>query len=109
MQRPSILKHLRDIIILPFTVAVIIPYLCYNKNQTLFSDSGFFKVLGLVLLSSGVLLFLWSVYLFWAFGKGTLAPWTATHHGLLQRSVDVGIAVQGAHCVSQPGEHVAWS
>ena len=78
MQQPSILKHTRDIIILPFTATVIIPYLCYNKNQSLFPDHFVFKALGVVFLISGTCLFLWSVYLFWAFGKGTLAPWTPT-------------------------------
>ena len=78
MQRPSILKHIRDIIILPFTMTVILPWLLYNKNQTLFPESIVFKLLGLVFLISGLVLFFWSVYLFWAFGKGTLAPWTPT-------------------------------
>jgi len=78
MQQPSILKHLRDIIILPFTVTVIIPWLCYNKNQSLFPDSVIFEALSLVFFISGLTLFFWSVYLFWAYGKGTLAPWTPT-------------------------------
>jgi len=59
-------------------MTVILPYLCYNKNQTLFPDSIVFKVLGLVFFISGLALFFRSVYLFWAFGKGTLAPWTPT-------------------------------
>ncbi len=84
MQQPSILKHIRDIIILPFTVAVIIPYLCYDKNQSLFPDSGFLTILGFVFLSSGALLFFWSVYLFWAFGKGTLAPWEPTQNLIIR-------------------------
>src|SRR4030095_4204573 len=78
MRQPSILKHIRDIIILPFTVTFIIPWLCYDKNQTLLPDSFVFKVLGLVFLISGLALFGSCVYLFWAFGKGTLAPWTPT-------------------------------
>jgi len=44
----------------------------------LFPDSVFLKMLGLVFLISGAFLFLWCVYLFWAFGKGTLAPWAPT-------------------------------
>jgi len=59
-------------------MTVILPYLCYNKNQTLFPDRIVFKVIGLVFLISGLALFVWTVYLFWAFGKGTLAPWTPT-------------------------------
>ncbi|HEY0668155.1 MAG TPA: isoprenylcysteine carboxylmethyltransferase family protein [Sphingobacteriaceae bacterium] len=78
MQRPSILKHIRDIIILPLTVTVIIPYLSYKKEQTLFPDSVILKAFGIIFLVSGIALFIWTVYLFWAFGKGTLAPWTPT-------------------------------
>ena len=78
MQQISILKHIRDIIILPFTMTVILPWLFYNKYQTLFPDSIIFKLLGVVFLISGLALFIWTVYLFWAFGKGTLAPWTPT-------------------------------
>lgn len=59
-------------------MTVIIPWLCYNKNQTLFPDRVIVKVLGLVFFISGLALFAWSVYLFWAFGKGTLAPWAPT-------------------------------
>jgi len=84
MQRPSILEHIRDIIILPLTVTVIVPYLCYNKNQTLFPVSVFSKAFGLVFLISGVALFFWTVYLFWAFGKGTLAPWTPTQRLIIR-------------------------
>ena len=78
MQQPSILKHIRDIIIMPFTVTVIIPYLCYDKNQSLFHERFVARLLGVVFLVSGISFFFWSVYLFWAFGKGTLAPWTPT-------------------------------
>lgn len=84
MQQPSIQKHIRDIIILPFTVTVILPWLFYNKNQTLFPDNIVFKVLGLVFLISGLALFVWTVYLFWAFGKGTLAPWTPTQRLIIR-------------------------
>lgn len=78
MQGPSIIKHIRDIIILPFSVAVIIPYLCYDKDQTLFSANPFNKPLGIAFVILGLSLFSWTVYLFRNFGKGTLAPWTPT-------------------------------
>jgi len=78
MQSPSILKHIRDILILPFTVTVIIPYLCYNKNQSLFTDSVILKLLSTLFILAGLTLFLSTVYLFRTFGRGTLAPWTPT-------------------------------
>ena len=78
MRQPTILHHVRDILILPFTVTIIIPYLCYNKNQTLFPETIFLKILGVIFLLSGLSLFFWTVYLFKVFGNGTLAPWTPT-------------------------------
>ncbi len=59
-------------------MTVILPWLFFDKNQSLFPDRIVFKVIGLIFLVSGLVLFFWSVYLFWAFGKGTLAPWTPT-------------------------------
>lgn len=78
MQEPSIIKHIRDILILPFTVTVIIPYLVYDKHQALFNENIFLKVMGIILVVCGLILFLWTVYLFKTIGKGTLAPWTPT-------------------------------
>ncbi|AFD07181.1 hypothetical protein Solca_2127 [Solitalea canadensis DSM 3403] len=78
MPQPSIIKHIRDILILPFTMTVIIPYLCYDKTQMLFIANPFFIVLGVLFLLTGLSLFIWTVYLFRTFGKGTLAPWTPT-------------------------------
>lgn len=78
MERPSLIKHLRDILILPFTMTVIVPYLCYSKSQVLFSNSPLSKIIGVLSFIAGLCLFIWTVYLFRAFGKGTLAPWTPT-------------------------------
>lgn len=77
-RNPSILKHIRDILILPFTVTVIIPYFCYHKNQSLFANHAILKLTGIILILAGLALFLWTVYLFRTFGKGTLAPWSPT-------------------------------
>ncbi|WP_276501981.1 methyltransferase family protein [Terrimonas pollutisoli] len=78
MQDPSIIKHIRDILILPFTVTVIIPWLIYDKHQALFNATIFLKVIGIILFVCGLILFLRTVYLFKTIGKGTLAPWTPT-------------------------------
>ena len=78
MERPSLIKHLRDILILPFTMTVIVPYLCYNKSQSFFANSVFSKIAGVLFFAGGLCLFIWTVYLFRTFGKGTLAPWTPT-------------------------------
>jgi len=78
MRGPSIIKHLRDILILPFTMTVIVPYLCYNKTQLLFPTHPILKWVGLLVYFTGLTLFFWTVYLFRQIGKGTLAPWTPT-------------------------------
>jgi len=79
MNNPSLLKHIRDILILPFTVTVIIPYLIYNPQRLLVSDFIVpFKVFGLLWGATGFFIFLYTVFLFRTIGKGTLAPWTPT-------------------------------
>lgn len=78
MQSPSLIKHIRDILILPFTMAVIVPYLCYNAEQALFPPGIGWKILGVILMLGGLSLFSWTVHLFRTIGKGTLAPWTPT-------------------------------
>lgn len=78
MQQPSLLKHLRDIIILPFTVTVIIPYLNYNENQAILPDNSISKIAGILFFIAGLSLFLYTVFLFKRFGNGTLAPLTPT-------------------------------
>ena len=80
MKEPSLLKHLRDIILLPFMVTVVIPYLLYNGNQTLLPDNFILKSAGIIFYCAGLSLFLWTNYLFKTFGKGTLAPWSVKQH-----------------------------
>jgi hypothetical protein len=72
MQQPSIIKHLRDIVILPFTVTVIIPYLNYNGNQVAIPGNTVTKILGSLFFIAGLSLFFWAVYLFKTFGKRDL-------------------------------------
>ena len=78
MQGPSIFKHLRDILILPFTMTVIVPYLCYDNTHFLFPQHPLMKWVGSLVFILGFALFIWTVYLFRHIGKGTLAPWTPT-------------------------------
>src|SRR5687767_11483236 len=76
MKGPSVFKHLRDVLILPFTVTCIVPYLIYDPHQKLFPDSVPAKSIGVLFLLSGVALFAFTVLLFARIGKGTLAPWS---------------------------------
>lgn len=78
MKEPSILKHFRDIMILPFTVTVVIPFLIHNPDNTFLSDYEFARVVGVILALMGLLLFINTVYLIRKIGKGTIAPWSST-------------------------------
>jgi protein-S-isoprenylcysteine O-methyltransferase Ste14 len=77
-RNPSLLKHFRDILILPFTVTVIVPYLVYNPTQDFIPDTILIKLAGGLIGLSGFLLFVYTVSLFRRIGKGTLAPWQPT-------------------------------
>jgi protein-S-isoprenylcysteine O-methyltransferase Ste14 len=76
----TLLRHVLAIAILPFTVAVLVPVWIaqrYGVAPTLGRSIGpvFLQVVGLVLLSLGLVLFTASVWRFATEGKGTLAPW----------------------------------
>ena len=76
MKEPSILKYLRDIIIFPFTITVIIPHFLYNKSQHFIPDILALKIIAVLMFAFGLFLFLYTNFLFKTIAKGTLAPWT---------------------------------
>ena len=78
MKTPSLLAHMRDLLLLPFTVTVIVPYLLYDRDQSVIPHDTRLKIIGLALLLPGLALLLYTNVLFRLFGKGTLAPWTPT-------------------------------
>ena len=79
MKNPSLLRHIRDIILLPFTVSVVVPYFIYNPERQLVQDhSLLMKVCGLIVGLSGISMLVYTISLFGRFGKGTLAPWSPT-------------------------------
>ena len=73
MKNSSLLLHFRDILILPFTVTVVIPYFIGPQFVTGYA---LFKISGIALGLVGLTMFLYTVFLFRTIGKGTLAPWT---------------------------------
>jgi protein-S-isoprenylcysteine O-methyltransferase Ste14 len=77
MKSASLMAHLRDVLILPFTVTCIVPYLIYDPQQDLISNHTLIKIAGSLFLVSGLSLFLYTVFLFKKIGRGTLAPWSA--------------------------------
>src|SRR5688572_6475374 len=76
MKPPSLLSHLRDVLILPFTVTCIVPYLIYDPARLFFPNIIILKIIGGVMLAAGLSLFVYTVFLFKTIGKGTLAPWS---------------------------------
>lgn len=79
MENPSLLRHLRDVLLLPFTVSVVIPYFIYNAERQLVQEHNLLmKVCGLIVALSGISMLVYTISLFGRFGKGTLAPWSPT-------------------------------
>lgn len=72
---PSSLAHLRDILILPFTVTCLVPYFIYDNSNRI-PENIFLQILAVIFFSGGVMLFSYTVFLFGTIGKGTLAPWS---------------------------------
>ena len=82
---PRTLRHLVAIVVLPFTVAVLIPLWLARRNaSTLVVASSMTQLLpqlaGLGLVTVGVLLFPASLRHFVTEGRGTLAPWDPPRH-----------------------------
>ena len=78
-KEPSILIHLRDMLLLPFMVTVVIPYFLYSAHVPLFkTKTDLTDFLGPFLFIPGITMQLYTTYLFKRFGKGTLAPWQPT-------------------------------
>lgn len=71
----------KAIIILPFNVTVVIPCLILYLSKYKFSIPCPWQLIsGLTLLFIGLYLAVWAMSLFHKIGKGTLAPWAATKH-----------------------------
>ncbi len=71
----------RAIIILPFNVVIVIPSLIlYFSKYKLSLPCLLQFFIGVILLFVGLYLAIWTMLLFHKIGKGTLAPWAATKH-----------------------------
>lgn len=75
---PPAWKHLRDILLLPFTVTCVIPWLLHDAPAPWFPQGLAVRIAGAVLMLAGLALFATTVALFVRTGRGTLAPWTPT-------------------------------
>ena len=80
MSNNSLFNHFMSILILPFVVLVVIPYviLKYSIEITCHTGHVTFQVLAYIFIVLGLGLMLWTILLFAKQGKGTLAPWNPT-------------------------------
>ena len=74
MKNASILSHLRDILILPFTVTAVVPYYILKPQPNFVFDLP--SIFGVLIALMGLSMFLYTVFLFRTIGRGTLAPWS---------------------------------
>lgn len=78
-------EWIKAIIVLPFNVIVIIPSLIlYFSKFKYFMPNIVQLIFGIVLLVFGLFLAIWTMILFAKIGKGTLAPWAATKHLIIE-------------------------
>jgi len=71
------IPFIKNLFILPFKVLVTLPFILNFANNTqLINEYNIdFKIIGILILISGILLFTKTVFLFFKFGNGTIAPW----------------------------------
>jgi protein-S-isoprenylcysteine O-methyltransferase Ste14 len=67
------LRHLISILILPFTVTVVVPFLLLPPSDA--RPSAVARLVGVLLLTLGLLLAATTIWHFAMRGRGTLAPW----------------------------------
>ncbi len=74
-------EWVKAILILPFNVLVSIPFcILYFSNFKYIAPAILQIIFGFILLLCGLFLAIWTMVLFHKIGKGTLAPWAATKH-----------------------------
>ncbi len=80
MANNSLFNHLKNILLLPVNVTIVIPYLLYRFvwNEKIANDHIVLKLSGAVFILIGVVLLLFTIFLFRTKGEGTLAPWNPT-------------------------------
>lgn len=80
MNNNSIFNHIKNIILLPGMVTLLVPYILYlylNPYQ-ITDEHIILKVIAIVFLVVGLWFLFYSIYLFSSKGRGTLAPWNPT-------------------------------
>lgn len=77
MKRPSFGSHLIALM-MPITMCVLVPLWLLRDHQDGLALRGAWQAIGVALAIGGLLLFVWTLRLFIAVGRGTLAPWDPT-------------------------------
>lgn len=78
MKSPSIWAHIRDILILPGIVCIVIPDLLSPLLRGYIPHDRTFMAAGALIFAVGFVLWLYPVCLFYRQARGTLAPWAPT-------------------------------
>jgi len=86
LKNNSIFNHIKNIVIFPGTVVVLIPYVLRNHLPPIhtFETLGDLRPVACFFLILGILLFVSTVFYFWKIGKGTLSPWNRTENLVLR-------------------------
>ena len=81
---PMVLRHLLSIALLPFLVAVVVPWVLLGGSADAHLTDGsalrLRVIAGAAVFVWGFAFFAWCVSLFARVGRGTLAPWDPTRH-----------------------------
>jgi protein-S-isoprenylcysteine O-methyltransferase Ste14 len=67
------LRHLLSVLVLPFTVAVVVPYVLLGRE--IGGSAVMAQATGLLVISIGLALVVRTIAFFASLGRGTLAPW----------------------------------
>jgi len=80
MKNNSLLNHLKNILLLPVNVTIVIPYILYNFvwKAIITNYSTLIILVGVVFILLGTSLLFYTIFLFKTKGEGTLAPWNPT-------------------------------
>ena len=78
-------EWIKSAVVLPFNVTIVIPFLILYLTHFEYKMPSIFQMaVGLSLLMAGLFLAVWTMVLFHKIGKGTLAPWAATKHLIVE-------------------------
>lgn len=83
-KRTPLAFHLRDVVLLPGSVLVIIPLMIHQYTPHIIPGYWSVKLLSILVFVCGSGLFCWTNYLFNTIAGGTLAPWTSKEKLLKQ-------------------------